>query len=217
MSRTLMRILTEEGFIVFCASTGAQALTSAQANRPDVILLDYQLPDTDGLEVCRKLKQARATNGIPIIMVTGRSGEAETVAALEVGADDYIVKPFSAKVLIARVRTTLRRLSRVTEEITKIPVQVHSIGIDEQRVRVTISGVEVKVTATEFRLLVMLASQPGRTFTRNQIVEGLNGGQNPVTGRSIDVHVVSLRKKLLGSGECIETMRGVGYRMRDVS
>lgn len=215
--KVLTKILTNEGLEVSCAGAGSDALSYAVTFRPDVILLDYHLPDTDGFEVCKKLKQSRTTGSVPVIMVTARDNETDTVTALELGADDYVTKPFSSKVLLARLRAALRRHRPETKiDESYKPINVHSIGIDEQKVRVTLSGSEIKLTATEFKMLSLLASQPGRTFTRAQMVEKLNNGMHPVTARSIDVHIVSLRKKLLNMGHIIETIRGIGYRMRDV-
>lgn len=214
--KVLTKILTSEGLQVTCAGAGSDALASAITCRPDVILLDYHLPDTDGFELCKLLKRARTTATVPVIMVTARDTETDTVTALELGADDYVTKPFSSKILLARLRAALRRNrgEAPSSEVYR-PISIHSIGIDEQKVRVTVSGSEIKLTATEFRLLSLLASQPGRTFTRNQIVEKLNNGMHPVTARSIDVHVVALRKKLMEMGAVIETIRGIGYRMKE--
>jgi DNA-binding response OmpR family regulator len=214
--KVLTKLLTNEGLLVCSAGTGKDALTSAITFRPDVILLDYHLPDTDGFEVCKSLKLSRLTSSVPVIMVTGRNTDTDTVTALEIGADDYVTKPFSSAVLLARLRAAIRRhrAQEISDDYT--PLNVHSIGIDEQKVRVTIRDQEVRLTATEFKLISMLASKPGRTFTRGQIVEKLNNGMHPVTERSIDVHMVSLRKKLLGVGDVIETIRGIGYRMKDV-
>ncbi len=212
----LTKLLTNEGLQVHSTGTGKDALSSAVTFRPDVILLDYHLPDTDGFEICKSLKLNRTLSSVPIIMVTGRGADTDTVTALELGVDDYVTKPFSSAVLLARLRAALRRVRPKENFDDYTPIKIHSIGIDEQKVRVTIGGEEVRLTATEFKLLSLLAAQPGRTFTRTHIVEKLNNGMHPVTERSIDVHMVSLRKKLLGTGDLIETIRGIGYRMKDI-
>ncbi|MFH1862067.1 MAG: response regulator [bacterium] len=207
--------LIKEGFQAICVATGEDALRAARSQLPDLIILDLMLPGIGGLEVCWLLKRDIATRPIPIIMLTARGNETDVVTGLERGADDYIVKPFSPKILMARVRAVLRRkhLAATIDESTVI--QYHGLMIDPNRYEVRISGQAIELTATEFRILHNLAQHPGRVFTRSQIVDAARGKNYPVTDRSVDVHVTSLRKKLGSSGKLIETVRGLGYRFKE--
>ena len=206
--------LVKEGYAVTHATTGEEGLRLARAEPPGLILLDLMLPGVDGLEVCRALKRDRASETIPIVMLTAKSEESDIVAGLELGADDYITKPFSPKVLVARVRAVLRRRMRPAPQASEA-IQVHELAIHPGRHEVRVGGTPVELTATEFRLLRLLAGRPGWVFTRNQIVNAVRGEDYPVTERSVDVHIVGLRKKLGQAGEYIETVRGVGYRFRE--
>ena len=206
--------LTREGYDVTCADTGERALTVARAELPDLILLDLMLPGVDGLDVCRLLKNDQRTAHIPIIMLTAKSGEPDVVAGLEMGADDYITKPFSPRVLAARVKTVLRRGSGATPTDTEA-LRVREMILDPGRREVTAAGTRVDLTYTEFNVLHMLARRPGWVFTRSQIVDAVRGDDYPVTDRSVDVQIVSLRKKLGSCAEYIETVRGVGYRLKE--
>jgi two-component system phosphate regulon response regulator PhoB len=206
--------LSKEGYHVLRAATGEDGLATARAEMPDLVILDLMLPGLDGLDVCRILKRAPATSGIPIVMLTAKGEDADVVAGLELGADDYIVKPFSPKVLVARVRAALRR-SRTAQAGAEERVEIHGIAIDPGRFRVTAGGAPVDLTLTEFRILHALARRPGWVFTRYQIVDASRGEDAEVTDRSVDVHVVSLRRKLGAAGRHIETVRGVGYRFRE--
>ncbi len=209
--------LSRNGYRVEVAMTGLDAVSRASTLQPDLILLDLMLPGMDGLEVCRTLKKESRTERIPIIMVTAKGDEADIVAGLEMGADDYVTKPFSPRVLLARVKAVLRRPAR-----TKVPepgsspvVRIHQVEIDPGRHRVLIKDKPVELTSTEFALLYFLASRPGWVFTRYQIVDAVHGSDYPVTDRSIDVQIVGLRRKLGSAGKYIETVRGVGYRFQD--
>jgi two-component system phosphate regulon response regulator PhoB len=183
---------------------------------PGLILLDLMLPGMDGLEVCRALKKQPATAHIPVIMLTARGEEADVVAGLELGADDYIPKPFSPRVLIARVRTVLRRREREAAPVDKSGLlRIHELTIHPGRNEVLVDGEPVELTFTEFRVLHLLASRPGWVFTRNQIVDAVRGESYAVTERAVDVQIVGLRRKLGESGKYIETVRGVGYRFKD--
>jgi two-component system phosphate regulon response regulator PhoB len=207
--------LTREGYNVSCAETGDQALKMARADMPDLILLDLMLPGTDGLEVCKILKNDPRTTSVPIVMLTAKGEEADIVTGLELGADDYVTKPFSPRVLLARIKAVLRRAqSRVPDESSS--VKVGDLVIHPSRHEVLADGEPVELTYTEFRLLHFLARRPGWVFTRYQIVDGVRGPDAIVTDRSVDVHIVSLRRKLGDLGSYIETVRGVGYRMKDV-
>ncbi len=206
--------LGKEGYRVTGATTGEDGLKSARANVPGLILLDIMLPGLDGLEVCKILKNDGKTQHIPIIMLTAKSEESDVVTGLEVGADDYITKPFSPKILIARIRNILRRKSREADR-TVTTITVHDIVIHPGRHEVAVAGKPVDLTFTEFQILQFLARHPGWVFTRYQIVNEIRGDETIVTDRSVDVQIVGLRKKLGDAGQYIETVRGVGYKFRE--
>jgi len=205
--------LVREGYGVITCETGEQALELARSKLPDLLILDLMLPGIDGLEVCRTIKADSKTRHIPIVMLTAKAEEADIVTGLELGADDYVTKPFSGKVLVARVRRLWRRVAEQADE--KGTRKIHNIIIDPARREVLVAGKAVELTATEFNILHMLARRPGLVFTRYQIVDALHGSDYVVTERAIDVQIVSLRKKLGRYGEYIETVRGVGYRFKD--
>lgn len=206
--------LSKEGYRVTTVTSGEEALKSARTVQPDIILLDLMLPGVDGLEVCRLLKQDPKTQHLPIIMLSAKGEEADIVSGLELGAADYITKPFSPRVLVARLRAVLRR--RATEGVSEsAALTIHDLVIHPGRHEVLVQGQPVDLTVTEFRLLHMLARRPGWVFTRSQIVNGVHGDDYPVSDRSVDVQVVGLRKKLGVCGDYIETVRGVGYRFKE--
>ena len=205
--------LAREGYDILTATTGEQCLDLARSKLPSLVVLDLMLPGIDGLEVCKKLKADPKTQGIPIIMLTAKGEEADVVSGLEVGADDYVTKPFSGKILVARVRNLLRRVA--TKEEGQTPIRVHEMTIDPARREVRVKDRPVALTFTEFNILLTLARQPGRVFSRYQIVDAIHGDDYPVTDRAIDVQIVSLRKKLGTCGSYIETVRSVGYRFKD--
>ena len=206
--------LTKEGFAVVCAASGEEALKAALSQRPDLILLDLLLPAMDGLEVARRLKSNPSTQEIPVIMVTAKGEVADIVAGLEVGAEDYITKPFSRKVLIARVRAVLRRKASGPADDQEV-VSVHDLTIHPGRREVLVKGKPVVLTFTEFGILSFLARRPGWVFTRSQIVDAVKGDEYFVTDRAVDVQIVGLRKKLGSSAKVIDTVRGVGYRFKE--
>jgi two-component system phosphate regulon response regulator PhoB len=214
ISDLLRFTLEKESFQVSVSASGEKGLEAARHAPPDLILLDLMLPGVDGLEVCRTLKADPRTQHVGIIMITAKGEEADVVAGLEVGADDYITKPFSPKVVIARVRNVLRRRARPTERADE-PVKTRDIFIHPGRHEVIVRGKPVEMTFTEFKVLELLARRPGWVFTRSQIVDGVRGEDYPVTERAVDVQIVGLRKKLGPCGKCIETVRGVGYRFRE--
>jgi two-component system phosphate regulon response regulator PhoB len=208
--------LTREGFRVTCATSGEEALKLVEPDPPDLIILDLMLPGMDGLEVCRKLKAARGGKISAVIMVTAKGEEADVVSGLELGADDYITKPFSPRVLVARVRTVLRRNEGPPPETDEAEIiHVDELLIHPGRNEVLLAGNPVDLTFTEFRVLHFLASRPGWVFTRYQIVNAVRGDDYSVTDRAVDVQIVGLRKKLGPYGKYIETVRGVGYRFKD--
>jgi two-component system alkaline phosphatase synthesis response regulator PhoP len=205
--------LEKNGYKIDTAISGEEALTKARAKLPDLIILDLMLPGIDGLEVCKKLKSDTKTEGIPVIMLTAKSEESDIVTGLELGAQDYITKPFSPKVLIARVRRILQK--NIAHDLEKTPVKIHELTIDPARHEVLIKNKPVELTFTEFSILYTLAKRPGMVFTRYQIVDSIRGEDYLVTDRAIDVQIVSLRKKLGSCGKYIETVRGIGYKFKD--
>ncbi len=206
--------LTREGFQVACAATGEDALKKTGTDSFDLIVLDLMLPRIDGLEVARHLKKNDRTRQIPIVMLTAKGEEADVVAGLEIGADDYVTKPFSPRVLTARIRAVLRR--GIVEPDGDSPIlEIHDLVIHPGRRSVTANGIPAQLTFTEFQVLYFLARRPGWVFTRSQIVDAVRGDDYPVTDRSVDVQIVGLRKKLGDRGDYIETVRGVGYRFKE--
>jgi two-component system phosphate regulon response regulator PhoB len=206
--------LDKEGFRVVCSATGEDALAKARREMFDLIILDLMLPGIDGLEVTRKLKDETDTRSVPIVMLTAKGEEPDVVAGLELGADDYITKPFSPRILVARVRAVLRRKTLEPLDNQKA-IKIHELDIHPGRRSVTAGGEPIDLTYTEFQVLSLLARRPGWVFTRSQIVDAVRGDDYPVTDRSVDVQIVGLRKKLGAYGQYVETVRGVGYRFRE--
>ena len=212
VARLARDYLEKNGFRVTTATDGQAALTTARREKPDLIILDLMLPQIDGREVCRIL---RRESDVPIIMLTALSEEIDQVTGLEIGADDYITKPFSVRALVARVRALLRR----TRGEVKAPsiIRTGGLEIDSEKYSVTFKGSMIKLTPNEFKLLHLLASRPGQTLTREQLLEDLHGAASGID-RSVDSHIKNLRKKLeTTSGESmIETVYGIGYRFLNV-
>ena len=206
--------LSREGYQVLCAESGEQALRLVRSGKPNLIVLDLMLTGIDGLEVTRRLKNDPNTKNIPIVMLTAKGEEADIVTGLELGADDYITKPFSPRILVARVRAVLRRKIKGHLEQASI-LRIHDLEIDRGRHEVFVNGEPVQLTFTEFGILNYIARRPGWVFTRFQIVEAVRGEDYPVTDRSVDVQIVGLRRKLGAAGKYIETVRGVGYRFKE--
>jgi two-component system alkaline phosphatase synthesis response regulator PhoP len=207
--------LRREGYKVSTAADGADGVRGARENKPDLILLDLMLPDFDGLEVCRRVRQDAEIAKTPIIMVTAKGEETDAIVGLGVGADDYVRKPFSVKELVARVGAVLRRGSHAVEDDSLRPLRRGPIEIDPGRHEVTVDGVSTRFTATEFRLLHFLAKRPGRVYERETLLRRVLGDDSFQVERNIDVHIRSIRKKLGERREMIETVRGVGYKFRD--
>ena len=205
--------LEKEGFQVTTVGTGEDGIAQVRDKTPDLVVLDLMLPGLNGLDVCRLLKGSAESKSVPVVMVTAKGEEADIVAGLELGADDYLVKPFSPEVLIARIRAVLRR---GRDEEDEDAILTHGdLRIDPARVRVTWQGEVVDLTATEFSVLLFLARKPGWVFTRKQIVDSVKGEYYAVTERAVDVQMVGLRKKLGGGAELIETVRGIGYKFKE--
>lgn len=208
--------LAKEGYVVTGVTTGEDALNVARNAAPDLVLLDIMLPGLDGLEVCRRLKADGRVQHIPVIMLTAKGEESDIVVGLELGATDYVTKPFSPRVLVARIRAVLRRRAVASGDEDALLVR-GPLTLDSARYEVRVEDQVADLTATEFKVLHFLARRPGWVFTRQQIVDAVKGEDYPVTERSVDVQMVGLRKKLGSGSELIETVRGIGYRFRDDS
>lgn len=208
--------LSLQGYKVQAFSSGEEGLHAVGVQRPDLLVLDIMLPGLNGLEVCQRLKESEATRRLPIIMVSAKGEEADIVRGLEIGADDYVTKPFSPAVLKARVEAVLRRGRPQENQIKDSDtVQLPGFEIDPGRVEVKLDGKKIELTQSEFKILHFLAQRPGWVYTRAQIVEAIRGENYAVTDRTIDFQMVGLRKKLGSKGEWIETVRGVGYRFKE--
>jgi two-component system phosphate regulon response regulator PhoB len=206
--------LSREGFDVTCAGTGEQALEIVKNQTVDLMVLDLMLPGIDGLDVTRQMKRNPAYSHIPIVMLTAKDKENDVVAGLEVGAEDYITKPFSPSILSARVRAILRRQTQ-TEDKDNGVLELEDLTIDMRKHIVLVRKKPINITLTEFEVLALLASRPGWVYSRSQIVDSVRGHNYSVTDRSVDVHIVGLRRKLGPCSSYIQTVRGVGYRFRD--
>ena len=205
--------LTKAGYLVLSAKDGENGLNTARKHSPDAIILDVMMPGLDGWEVCKRLRTDPSTSALPILMLTAKAEEGDRVLGLELGADDYVTKPFGVRELLARVKALLRR----SEIATSSPevVKAGKIVIDSSRRTVTVAGKPVALTATEFNLLKSLAEKEGRVISREDLLSLARGDEVAVMDRTVDVHVAALRKKLGKQGDMIETVRGVGYRMKE--
>ncbi len=217
--------LLKEGYQVASVASGEEALSVAEKQTPDIILLDVMLPGMDGLTVCQRLRASPKTADVAIMMLTAKSEEADIIRGLNLGATDYVTKPFSPRVLLARVRAVLRRSTATAtapnqstegpiEECDEV-IEMHGMVIHPGRHEVRIEGFPVTLSSTEFRVLYFLASRPGWVFSRQQILDGVHGDNYAITDRAVDVQIVGLRKKLGDAGKYIETVRGVGYRFKE--
>jgi len=214
--RELIRYhLVRDGYAVLESPQGEDGLAKATSTTPDLILLDLMLPAISGIDICKQLKANPLVAGIPIVMVTAKGEEADIVIGLELGADDYVVKPFSPKVLLARIKSVLRRRRPPSGAKTTTPLKFDGLEIHEGKREVQVDGKQVELTYTEFQILHFLAARPGWVFTRYQIVDAVKGEDYPVTDRAVDVQIVGLRRKLGAYGKFIQTVRGVGYRFAD--
>jgi two-component system, OmpR family, alkaline phosphatase synthesis response regulator PhoP len=212
--------LLKEGYKVASVASGEEALDTALAEPPDIIVLDVMLPGIDGMAVCQKLRTNPKTAGVVIMMLTAKGEEADIVRGLNLGANDYVTKPFSPRVLVARVRAALRRTPVAEPE--EVPdaeeekiIEIRDVVIHPGRHEVRVGGAAVVLSSTEFRMLYLLASKPGWVFSRQQILDGVHGDKYAITDRAVDVQIVGLRKKLGRAGKNIETVRGVGYRFKE--
>lgn len=206
--------LEKNGYEVTGYEAGEEGLAGVKAESPDLVLLDLMLPGIDGMEVCRLLKQDAALKSIPVIIISAKGEESDIIAGLEQGADDYLSKPFSPKILLARIKTVLRRVTQPLPDEGEV-IQVDELLLDPRKFITTIAGTPVDLTAGDFRLLYYLSSHRGWVFTRYQIVNAIRGEGYVVTERAIDVQIAGLRIKLGDYGIYIQTVRGVGYRFKD--
>lgn len=207
--------LEKEGYRVEGAANGEEAMRKIKTAGPDLIILDLLLPGMDGLELCRYVKQDNALRAIPVIMVTAKGEDADIITGLEMGADDYVTKPFSPRVLIARIRNVLRRKkqSQVSDEIKEI--KIHGITINREKYEVRTEKGLLELTATEFGLLRLFCENPGIVLSRSRIINAVKGDNYPVTERAVDVQILGLRRKLGAQGKYIKTVRGIGYRFKE--
>jgi two-component system phosphate regulon response regulator PhoB len=214
ISHLLCYNLGNAGYSVSACESGEEGLAAVRADPPDLVLLDLMLPGIGGMDVCRMMKQDTATKDIPVIIISARGEENDIVAGLELGADDYLPKPFSPKILLARIRTVLRRVGQPLPDKGEV-IRVDDLVLDPRKFIASIKGEPVEITASDFRLLHFLASRSGWVFTRYQIVDAIRGEGYVVTERAVDVQIAGLRKRLGDYGNYIQTVRGVGYRFKD--
>jgi two-component system phosphate regulon response regulator PhoB/two-component system alkaline phosphatase synthesis response regulator PhoP len=196
-------------------SDGSSFIKYLDSEKPDLVVLDLMLPDADGFEICKYMKRKKDLSRVPIVMLTARSEEANTILGLDLGADDYVRKPFSPNELIARIKTVLRRIESRLEVETPTKIRVGNITIDTDKHEVTIDGNKVELTSTEFRILQLLASEKGRVFSRDRILDHLWGNEKIVVDRTIDVHIRHLRSKLGNASKLIRNVHGVGYKLEE--
>lgn len=203
-----------EGYKTITVTTGEAALSTAFEIKPDIIVLDLMLPGVNGMEVCRILSGDERTSHIPILMLTARSEDDDIIAGLEAGADDYITKPFTPKILVARIGSVLRRKYKsVHRGSSSSVIVIHDIRINKEKHEVNCKGEAIDLSVTEFSILEFLCSNPGWVYSRNQIINNVKGKDYPVTERSVDVQILNLRRKLKNQGRFLETVRGIGYRI----
>lgn len=206
--------LEKEGYSFFSAKTGEEGFEAAKSKKPDLVVLDLMLPGIDGLEVCKLLKNNAATRPIPILMLTAKSSETDQIVGLELGASDYIAKPFSVKVFLVRVKNILRAAQKKTDQPTAV-LKHGDLVLDREKQSVTVKGKPVPLTKLEFNILGFLMENPGKVFSRDKLLSGAWGGETYVVDRTVDVHVKSIRQKLGKHRDCIETVRGTGYRFAE--
>lgn len=208
--------LEKDGWDVTMADSGETALLKVVDLLPDVIILDLMLPGVDGKQVCQQVRRYPKTSAIPIIMISALGQDTDVVGGLELGADDYLVKPFSPDVLRARIDAVLRRYDAHPVDAESIPISIHNLDIDPLCHSVKIDGVPVVLTHTDFLILQLLAGEPGRVFTRRQIIDAAHEKDVSISERSVDVQIVGIRRKIGKAGRFIETVRGVGYRLKEI-
>jgi two-component system, OmpR family, phosphate regulon response regulator PhoB len=214
LSEVLLYNLDRAGYEVFKAFDGRDGLNQAQLRLPDIVILDVMLPIVDGVEVCRRLRATPETNKINVILLTAKSEESDQLIGFSVGADDYVTKPFSVRVLLERIKSLIRRKQGLETDDSDV-VSRKGISLDRRKYRVTVDDAHVELTRSEFRLLDTLMRQPGRAFERCELIDSALGEDTLVLERTIDVHIRAIRKKIGEKSNAIETVRGVGYRFQD--
>lgn len=207
--------LGKEGYEVLSTADGDSGLAMALNRKPDLIILDVMMPGLDGLQVLKRIKADEKTRLVPVLMASAKGEDADVVTGLELGAEDYVTKPYSPRVLVARVRTALRRSQHEKPASNKTILSASGIVLDPAMHQVTAGSTRVDLSATEFQLLALLMRHPGRVYERSAIIDSVKGGDYPASDRSVDVQIVSLRRKLGEYGSLVETVRGVGYRFAD--
>lgn len=207
--------LDQEGFDVNVVRAGEKVLDLLQSESYDLVILDLMLPGVSGLDLCRQMKRNKSLEGVPIIMLTAKSSETDKIVGLEVGADDYITKPFSPREVVARVKAVLRRSEDRKDLPTKVKLEYEGIRIDSSKHEVFVDNREIKLTNTEFKILQCLLQKPGHVYNRTQLIDFALGKDVSVVDRTIDVHITNLRRKLNQRGSQIESIRGVGYRIKE--
>ncbi len=205
--------LEQYGYDVMCSSTGEQGLLAAKNHNPDLVLLDLMLPNMDGIDVCKELKSESNTKHIPIVMLTARNDDSDIIIGLELGADDYITKPFSPKVLMARIKSLLKRLKK--QENSNNIISLSGILMDSDKHEVQVDSKNIDLTFSEFKILDLLIKHPERVYSRQQIMNSIKDNEYIITERTIDVQIVGLRKKLGIKGKNIKTVRGIGYKFNE--
>ncbi len=208
----VQRVLEGRNYRVLTASTGEQALKYLREKKPDLVLLDLLMPNKDGLEICKQIKSEEETRNIPVIILSSRDEETDIVVGLELGADDYITKPFSERILQARIKAALRRKENQAESAV---IKVRDLLIDTSKHEVFLADEKLALTLSEFRILKLLSSRPGWVFSRYQIVDAIHDGKSAVIDRTVDVLIAGLRRKLGDRNDLIETVRGIGYRLAE--
>jgi DNA-binding response OmpR family regulator len=207
--------LRREGYVVDSVGDGERGLALALSRKPDIVLLDLMLPGMDGMEVCRRLRAKEDGADVPVIMLTAKGEETDVVLGLEMGADDYVTKPFSPREVLARVRALLRRKERERKGGERKRIEVGDVVLDAERFEATLAGEDLALTRAEFRLLWALCARPGRVFTRDELVDRITAGESLIIDRNVDVHISAIRRKLGASAGLIATVRGVGYKCKD--
>lgn len=206
--------LANEGYTVIGFANGEEMLAKLDGDRPDLFILDVMLPGIDGFALCKRIKNDTRTKIHPVIILTAKSEDGDIVAGLNLGADDYISKPFSPRVLVARVKAVLRRRDQSTLASLGEVITHGDLAIDLSRHEIRLAGTPLSLTATEFKILSFLVNKPGWVFSRDQIISAIHDGNTAVTDRTVDVQIVALRKKLGHSQGCIQTIRGIGYKFK---
>lgn len=218
ISELIQYNLDQDGYEVSAIYTGSSAVETAEKILPDLIILDLMLPELDGIEVFRFLKQSDITRDIPIIMLTAKGEESDVLVGLQLGADDYVTKPFSPKILLARVKTVLRRVSigKTSDSLAKDVRVFGDLKIDLIKHKVKYNGNLIELTSLEFNILEFLSRSPGRAYNRDQILDGVWKEGKYIVDRAVDVHIRGLRKKLGDAADFVETVRGIGYRFKEM-